>query len=214
MFCPKCGAQSPDGSAFCGNCGEIFAPQSQPINQGQPMAQPQYGGQPMGQPAQYGAQPAYGQPYGAPKVRTPLDPKKKQAIIIASACAAVLAVFLVLLFAVIIPSGGAKGKLRYRWSVIEGGSSSGSDYIDLKSNTVSSYGNVAKLSSWNFSGNVLSMTAVNPNNPADQSTGRFICAFSPDGKTAYLYELPSNGLSSGNSSINYRRVDMVLSRVD
>lgn len=32
MFCPKCGAQIPDGSAFCGSCGEKFntQPQDQP----------------------------------------------------------------------------------------------------------------------------------------------------------------------------------------
>lgn len=213
MFCPKCGAQSPDGSAFCGNCGEIFAAQSQPINQGQPMGQPvgqpqQYGGQPMGQPAQYGAQPAYGQPYGAPRVRTPLDPKKKRAIIIAGVCAAVLAAFLIVLFAVIIP-GGAKGKLRHKWGILEGGSKS--DYLDLKNNTMSSYNSVSNITSWDFTGNVLTISAANPTNPADISTNKCICAFSPDGKTLYLYKLPSSGF---NSSISYKHVDLVFSRVD
>lgn len=25
MFCPKCGAQNPDGATFCATCGEAFA---------------------------------------------------------------------------------------------------------------------------------------------------------------------------------------------
>lgn len=222
MFCPKCGAQSPDGSAFCGNCGEIFAVQSQPINQGQPVGQPtyggqpavqpqQYGGQPMGQPAQYGAQPVYGQPYGAPGVHTPLDLKKKRAIIIAGVgvCAAVLAAFLIVLFAVIIPGGGAKGKLRHKWGMLEGGSKF--DYLDLKNNTMSSGNTVSNITSWDFTGNVLTISAANPTNPTDISTNKCICAFSPDGKTLYLYTLPSSGF---NSNISYKHVDLVLSRVD
>lgn len=214
MFCPKCGAQSPDGSAFCGNCGEIFAAQSQPINQGQPMGQPQYGGQPMGQPAQYGAQPAYGQPYGAPKVRTPLDPKKKQAIIIASVCGVILVTFLILLFTVIIPGSGVKGKLRHKWNLIEGGNSS--DYLDLKSNTMVVSSRVYNITSWDFSGNALTITAASTTNPLDGETGRYVCAFSPDEKTLYLYEaeLPTGGFTSSNNSISYRRVDVVFIRAD
>ena len=38
MFCPKCGAQNPDGSPFCASCGAQLNAQQpqQPINQGAP----------------------------------------------------------------------------------------------------------------------------------------------------------------------------------
>lgn len=34
MFCPKCGAQVPDGSPFCGSCGAPLSQQQAPVNQG------------------------------------------------------------------------------------------------------------------------------------------------------------------------------------
>lgn len=55
MFCPKCGAQNPDGSAFCAGCGQPLAPQ--PVTPQAPAAAAP-GPQPMGaQPA-----PNFGQP--------------------------------------------------------------------------------------------------------------------------------------------------------
>lgn len=51
MFCPNCGAQNPDNTAFCANCGTNFAQSAAPVY-GQPAA-PVYG-----QPAA----PVYGQP--------------------------------------------------------------------------------------------------------------------------------------------------------
>lgn len=58
MFCPHCGAQLPDGSAFCGNCGSPLsaAPQVNP----NPMPE-----QPPVPPAQPPVQPPAGQPGGA-----------------------------------------------------------------------------------------------------------------------------------------------------
>lgn len=34
MFCPKCGAQNPEGSPFCGACGAPLSQQQAPVNQG------------------------------------------------------------------------------------------------------------------------------------------------------------------------------------
>lgn len=50
MFCPKCGAQVPDGSPFCASCGAPLAQQQQPQ---QPMNQGGFG-QPMGRPGASG----------------------------------------------------------------------------------------------------------------------------------------------------------------
>lgn len=41
MFCPKCGAQNPDGAGFCGNCGERFEQRQAPAPT--PMPQPTAG---------------------------------------------------------------------------------------------------------------------------------------------------------------------------
>lgn len=203
MFCPKCGAQCPDGSAFCGNCGEVFTAQSQPINQGQPM--------------QYGAPPAYGQPYGqpygAPRVRTPLDPKKKQAIIVASVCAAILAVFLIILFAVIIPGGGVKSKLRHKWNVIEGGSKS--NYLDLVNNTISTdYDSISNITNWDYSGGFLTInyTSSSSLTHVEMNTARFVCAFSPDEKVLYLFSASSGDINVADVSLH--RATAVLTRAD
>ena len=48
MFCPHCGAQQPDGSVFCGNCGQSMS--AAPQNTQQAPVQPQY--QPVPAPAQ------------------------------------------------------------------------------------------------------------------------------------------------------------------
>ena len=61
MICKNCGAQLPDGTAFCTNCGcAVEAPQQQAQPQYQ-QAQPQYQ-----QP--YQAQPQYQQPFRAQPV--------------------------------------------------------------------------------------------------------------------------------------------------
>ena len=66
MFCPNCGAQNPEGVAFCGSCGTpLGAAQQQPVQQPaqQPVQQPQYQ-QPVQQPPyqqQYQQQPQMAQ---------------------------------------------------------------------------------------------------------------------------------------------------------
>lgn len=286
MFCPNCGGESPDGSRFCGLCGQTFEtpafeenpvvaeePPEQTIaevaetveEQSEPMVveecapivdetapsieetapavelskpepvsqqpeqpvyqqpeqpmyqqpqqpiyqqpeqpvyqqpqQPMYQQpeqpvyqqpqQPMYQQPQqpYGAQPAYGQPYAQPRMRAPLDPKKKQAIIIAGVCAAVLAAFLIVLFAAIIPNSGIKGKLRHVW-VRDGTASSLT--IDLKNNKVINSGETMKITKWSLDGNVLQLDYVNSvwgiEVPLSE---KYIVALTTDGNVLLLFD--------------------------
>lgn len=59
MFCPNCGTQIPDGSAFCQNCGAQVGVPQQPVQQ-----QPQ---QPVYQQPQAQQQASYGQPQQSKK---------------------------------------------------------------------------------------------------------------------------------------------------
>lgn len=255
MFCPNCGGESPDGSKFCGLCGQTFEtpvleedpavaeelpeqtiaettvpaeeqPESMIVEENAPPAaeetasavelskpeQPMYQQpeqpvyqqpqqqqmyqqpeQPVYQQPQqqmyqppYGAQPAYGQPYGAPRVRTPLDPKKKQAIIIASVCAAVLAAFLIVLFAAIIPNSGIKGKLRHIW--VEN-TSRNPLTINLKNNIVSEGSDTMKITKWTVDGNTLQVDCVsNVFGVEVPVSEKFIIAMTTDGKSLLLFE--------------------------
>ncbi len=95
MFCPECGNNLPDGSAFCSNCGKqlmeqpqyeqpVYQPQPepqyqpQPEPQYQPQPEPQYQPQPVYQPqpeSQYQPQPVY-QPQPEPRYPRPtIDPE-------------------------------------------------------------------------------------------------------------------------------------------
>ena len=61
MFCEKCGAQLPDGTAFCGACGQPTGAAQQPQYAQPQYAQPQYAqpqyAQPQPQYSQYGSAP-------------------------------------------------------------------------------------------------------------------------------------------------------------
>ncbi len=93
MYCQKCGQQLEDGAQFCTKCGAAV----------QNMPQ-----QPQTPPSAFGYQ-AYGQS-GAP-----VRPKSRKGLIIGlSAGGAALAVFLILLFIVILPGGG-KSELVGTW---------------------------------------------------------------------------------------------------
>ena len=81
MFCPNCGTQVPDGSAFCQNCGANLAAAQQPVQQ------PQY---------QQTQQPQQQYPY-APQQAQPKE-KSKLPLIVGTVVAAVL------LFSVVIPA--------------------------------------------------------------------------------------------------------------
>ena len=64
MFCTKCGANLPDGTAFCSSCGR---PQGQPANAQQPQEQ----------------QPAQGQPYAQQPYYLPINPAPTNGMAIA-----------------------------------------------------------------------------------------------------------------------------------
>ena len=68
MFCPKCGAQLPDGTTFCTSCGQPLAQQAAP--QQQAYQQPQYQ-QPQPQQYQQPYQPQYQQQYQQPQYQQP-----------------------------------------------------------------------------------------------------------------------------------------------
>ena len=198
MICPKCGAQCPDGTKFCTQCGNDLSvvdlskptatvepmmsdptpsPISQPVSSQIPQpvsssvptpsafgAQNQAGqtgqaSQPMGQMGQagqpsFGAQPGLsagqsglsaGQsvqsPFGTqpdggsyipPQTYAPVVPaKRSKAPIIIGVYVAVVAVFLILLFTVIIPNIGGGG-LAHRWTATENGVTIAYDFKDNK----------------------------------------------------------------------------------
>ena len=83
MFCPNCGAQVEDGTAFCSNCGaKIEAAQPQNVVQPESQVQPE----PQVQP---GEDNFYQQPAQEPKV------SKKNIKMIAGIAVAVIAVIIV-----------------------------------------------------------------------------------------------------------------------
>ncbi len=59
MFCPACGANIPDNSSFCVNCGSATVPPAAPQPEYQ---QTQYNVPPQYQPPAYQQPPVYGQP--------------------------------------------------------------------------------------------------------------------------------------------------------
>ena len=197
MFCTNCGAQCPDGSQFCDKCGTPLEAVTQPsLPEDQPVQQTPYAPGVSGQPV-------YGQqfvPQMPAKVRVPLDPKKKKLMIVVGACAAVLAVFLIILFAAIIPNSGAKGKLRHRWQYM--------DYwgdvavMDLKKKHMISDDEMLVISDWRVQGNHLFITV-------DKRTEDFYFTMTRDGKYLVLFE---NG--SRNSLMGIDDPEEVLDSLD
>lgn len=126
MYCPKCGKELPDNAKFCSGCGsqiqsaettnnqaEQTAQQAQPFNQNEGVQQPvqpvNYNQTPAQQSfnpntgAQQSVQPAnYNQASVQPK--KPMSKKTKLAILFSSIGVVVVAVALIVVFAVIIPS--------------------------------------------------------------------------------------------------------------
>ena len=81
MFCPKCGAQLPDGTTFCTNCGAALSQQEAPQQAApqQTYQQPQQGYQQPYQQQPY--QQTYQQPYQAPVQELPTQPFTSKGII-------------------------------------------------------------------------------------------------------------------------------------
>lgn len=189
MFCPKCGAQFPDGTQFCPECGASTADQPAPsFDASSQPVQPTY-------PQQFGdQQPGYAAPvYGqtAVKKKPPIVP-----IIIGVVSAAVVA-FLIVLFTVIIPNNsGIKGKLRHKWSATESGITM---TYDFKNNEVSVSGMSLPIT-WEVSGE--DHLEVEMSFLGQSQTQEFIFSLSSDGKTLTLTEV-----GSPSSKVDFKRAD-------
>lgn len=210
MFCPKCGENNLDGARFCGKCGgELLVQQQQP--QYPNMGQQQYPGTGQQQYPGMGQQqyPGMGQPMYAGYMQTP--PKKKSAAVpVAIICsAAAVAVFLVLLFTVILPNRSdttgqnttgqnttgqsIESRLNHRWEYTLG---SYTDIIDFRKNTVEVNGSVTPIT-WELKGNDI-FVVISP-----YTTVEFSFSISSDGR-----EMTVRNLDMENPpSIKYKRVD-------
>lgn len=217
LFCAQCGAsftvqsqsvQSVRQEQPVQPVGEVMPvqpsqPASQPFTYGQPSidSQQTFVQQPQ-QPQQFGVQPMYA-PQTYPqqaKVRTPMSPAKKKTIIIASVCGAVIAAFLIVLFAAIIPNSGFKGKLRHVWQ--EQGRYS-TAIMDLKSKTLTGDGETGKITNWQLQGNHLIITSFYN---MQSYTVDYICAMTPDGRTLYLFEADGYTIKA-DPDIVFTRID-------
>ena len=81
MFCPKCGASLPDGTAFCTSCGQSLGQQAAPQQPQQAYQQPQHGYQQPQQGYQQPYQQQYQQQYQAPVPELPTQPFTTKGII-------------------------------------------------------------------------------------------------------------------------------------
>lgn len=154
---------------------------AQPVQPGVPnynAGQPVYGQQPQQyqQPVP-GMQPGFAAPVyaqgGAPK-------KSKTVPIVIAAVSAVIVAFLIVLFTVILPGLGPKGKLRHKWTTTDG---SITMTYDFKKNTVSTYG-ISLPISWDIKGEdhiIIEMSML-----GETETLEYIYSISDDGKTLRL----------------------------
>ena len=123
MFCPNCGAQNPDGAAFCGSCGASLAapqqsaqPVQQPVQQPQyqqtQYQQPQYQQPQMQQPYQQSAyQQPMQQPYQQPQMAEQWQqPKKKKSKLVSYLILLAVAVVLYFVLKGVFGSMGNKNK--------------------------------------------------------------------------------------------------------
>lgn len=207
MFCTKCGAQNPDTSAFCDQCGNPLTspPAPPPVDlskpgEGQPV-QPVYSQQPQvfeQQPQPFGQQPQqFGQPpfgqqpvYAAPVYSQPGAGQKSKAVpIVIGIIAAAVVAFIVILFAVIIPGSGVKGKLRHRWSISEGGMTV---TYDFKENTIETFG-IPFPMTWDVVGD--DRISIEMSLFGESQKEEFIFSISDDGKTLTLKD-PDNPYDS------------------
>ena len=105
MFCPYCGTQLPDGSAFCGNCGKPLS--QQPAGNAAPAAQP------AGMPPAPAPQPGNVPPATPPDFnqQTPSDakPAKKPFQVTRGMTIGILAVAVVAVVAIVLAVTGVFG---------------------------------------------------------------------------------------------------------
>ncbi len=82
MFCSKCGTQIPDGSAFCGNCGNPLTPEQAPAQQTSAPQQPAPQPTPAQQPIATAPTPSFEKWVKAPVIKAPSWTKWVKALMI------------------------------------------------------------------------------------------------------------------------------------
>lgn len=159
--------------------------------------------------------PQYQQPVApaAPKPpkppRKPLDAKQKKLLIIGGSCGVVLVAFLIVLFAVIIPHSGLKGKLRYSWTRVD--STRSVNVLNLKKKSWTVGSKIYKITSWTAKGDRVQLTY---NDGISLESETFVVAFSPDGKKVYFFD--AYGYDDGDrpdyvfARGNYAQTDALL----
>lgn len=207
MFCLNCGAQIPEGTNFCIKCGASVASQPQAVDLNkadQTLAAPM-GSMSQPAPQQYAQPPQYGVPQYAPAQvrapRAPMDPKLKKRII---ACAAFLTAFLLVLFLVIIPNAGGKGRLRHIW--LDGEVNSRYTLtLDLKNDTTSYRNETAPIISWDVQGSMVTMTAMTD---GQMNTVRYYYILSNDGRYLVFFDVDTEADMLDDPDVHiFRRMD-------
>lgn len=154
MICPNCGAQCPDGTKFCIECGKeipavdltkpvstepmmsapsssIPQPTSSAMSQPTSSAAPQSGTSQMPQNSSFGYQ-AGQSSYIPPQTYAPVVPvKRSKTPVIIGVVVAVVAVLAIVFFVFIMPNLGGGG-LAHKWSVTESGVTMTYDFKDNK----------------------------------------------------------------------------------
>lgn len=115
--------------------------------------------------------------------RKPLDAKQKKLLIIGGSCGVVLVAFLIVLFAVIIPHSGLKGKLRYSWTRVD--STRSVNVLNLKKKSWTVGSKIYKITSWTAKGD---RVQFNYTDGISLESETFVVAFSPDGKKVYFFD--------------------------
>ena len=121
MFCPYCGTQLPDGSAFCGHCGKPLTAQASP----QPTPQPPVGGGPAPVPPSGGVS-------GAPKPpKKPFRVTRGMTIGIVAAAVVVVVVVVAALAFGVFGLGGRSAEDTAKQAVEAGYSGDAQKVVDL-----------------------------------------------------------------------------------
>ena len=165
MLCTDCGAQNPDNAKFCLQCGK-----------------PLSGEQAFNAAPTFGTSGANFEPPSAYVPVTKLKRSRKVPIIIVG-CAAVIAVFLIVLFNVTLPNTGLSGKIRHRWLCSDGAVDT---YYDFKNNSISADNGISMSFDWKPTGD--DRVSITMNLFGITATLEYDVSFSDDGRTMTMTE--------------------------